>query len=104
MPRRNIHDVGEELASAFAGLPLSIDTDNHVMEIIAKLTHSVYKSAEDPNRGDFAKGREQMAMHAIALLVGAKNWKQVERILFDEETDADRTMLTDFNVEDSDGH
>lgn len=55
----------------------------HIMSAIAKLSASVYKSAQDPARGDFAKGREQMAMHAIALLVGS-DWRTIERILFGE--------------------
>lgn len=55
----------------------------HILEVIAKLAASTFKSADSgEDRGDFAKGREQMAMHAIALLAGAKDWKHVERILF----------------------
>jgi hypothetical protein len=55
----------------------------HILEVMAKLATSVYKSADKgDDRGDFAKGREQMAMHAIAMLMGVRNWKYVERIMF----------------------
>jgi hypothetical protein len=84
MARRDIQDVGMDLATMFAHLPAYVDTDQHILGVIAKLMNSVYRSAEDPKRGDFAKGREQMAMHAIALLVGAKNWKEIESVLFED--------------------
>lgn len=63
-------------------LMVSAIEDNHVANVVTKLVESVLKSAKDPERGDFAKGREQMAMHAIALLLGMGNWKSVEGILF----------------------
>jgi hypothetical protein len=82
MARRDIKKVGEELVALASNLDLSPDAIQSVLDVVVNLMNSVYKSAEDPGRGDFAKGREQMAMHAIALLVGAKDWKQIERILF----------------------
>lgn len=72
--------LGQMLADKVDPMP---NLEYHIMDVVAKLAKSVFKSAANgDDRGDFAKGREQMAMHAIALLVGAKNWKEIERILF----------------------
>lgn len=78
-----------EFGDLFEKAAKRIDLPVHLREVILQITESIIKSAQNPGRGDFAKGREQMAMHAIALLVGAKNWKQVERIIFPEERNGD---------------
>lgn len=75
----------EEIVEDLVRLYENVDADqiSHVMTVAGRLAESVLKSAASgEDRGDFAKGREQMAMHAIALLVGANNWKEIERILF----------------------
>ena len=76
------------ISRALRGLPpLIVDAEQRGIDtdaVICRLIWSIAKSVEDPERGDFAKGREQMAMYAIALLVGT-DWKSIERILFGDE-------------------
>ena len=74
----------DELDTVVSSGPYHPDWGGHALVVVSKLVRSVYKSAGDPERGDFAKGREQMAMHAIALLLGT-DWKTIERILFGED-------------------
>jgi hypothetical protein len=78
-------NVREEILARFAQLPVSVDTDQLVVDTISRLVDSILRSAfSGDDRGDFAKGREQMAMHSIALLVGS-DWKTIERILFGDD-------------------
>lgn len=58
--------------------------DAELTEIVSRLVFSISKSVQDPERSDFAKGREQMAMYAIALLLDS-DWKTIERILFGDD-------------------
>lgn len=75
--------MAQEFGDLFEKVANKPDLSIHVREVVLKLTESLFKSAsKGKDRGEFAKGREQMAMHAIALLLEAKDWKQIERILF----------------------
>lgn len=76
-----IRKLGEKLGNNSRARSL----DRIAEATIVSLVESIYKSADSgDDRGDFAKGREQMGMHAIALLVGS-DWRTIERILFGEE-------------------
>jgi hypothetical protein len=94
---------GEEFGNMFEEAVNRANLPSHVRDVILRLMRSIYKSSVYPQRGDFAKGREQMAMHAIALLLDS-DWKTIEHILFDGVSDTDRIMLADYlDSRDTDG-
>lgn len=75
-------DFGRRLGERMFSQGLSADTV--ITLALFQLMESIYKSADKgANRGDFAKGREQMGMYGVALLINS-DWKTIERDMFGE--------------------